>query len=180
LVERYDIGVELVHYPLHPETPPGGMALVDLFGGPGAESRIKQSQARLKRIADREGLPISGRTHTYNSRLAQELGVWASQEGKGTAYDDAVYRAYFVDGKDISSFNVLVEIATSVGLDPTKARRVLNNRSFRDSVDRDWQRSRADGIEAVPTFGAGGRKVVGAESFEVLENLILEAGAKRR
>lgn len=154
--------------------------MLDLFGGPGAESRIKQSHARLKQVADAEGLPIGERTHTYNSRYAQELGIWAHRQGKGLAFDDAVYRAYFAEAKNISSVSVLIEIAGSVGLDPEQARSVLNNRSFRDAVDSDWRRSRTEGVEAVPTFAAGGEKVVGAESYEVLEKLVVAAGAKRR
>ncbi|MBD3163069.1 MAG: hypothetical protein GF346_11645, partial [Candidatus Eisenbacteria bacterium] len=78
--------MELVHFPLHPETPPEGRSLQDLFGGgPRAEERLRQGRQRLKELAAAEGLPMGERTHTYNSRLAQELGVWAEEHDRGEA-----------------------------------------------------------------------------------------------
>ena len=72
--------------------------------------------ARMKGLMDAEGLPYGRRTHTYNSRLAQELGKWADTQPGGEAIHDALYRAYFVDARNIGDPEVLVEIAQSVGL----------------------------------------------------------------
>ena len=71
-----------MHFPLHPETPAEGQSLEDLFAGRGFD--IEAMNARLEGLAEAEGLAYSRRTHTYNSRLAQELGAWAetSQEAK--------------------------------------------------------------------------------------------------
>jgi predicted DsbA family dithiol-disulfide isomerase len=57
---------------------------------------------------------------------------------------------------------------------------VLIERHFKDAVDADWQRSRAFGITGVPTFVANGRGVVGAQPYEVLERLLVLAGAAPR
>src|SRR5215471_7636496 len=45
---------------------------------------------RMKGLMDAEGLPYGRRTHTYNSRLAQELGKWADTQPGGEAIHDAV------------------------------------------------------------------------------------------
>jgi predicted DsbA family dithiol-disulfide isomerase len=108
LKANYDLDLEYVHFPLHPDTPPEGRALLDLFGGPAAAQRVEDSYRRLKGLADQEGLPLAKRTMTYNTRLAQELGVWARREGAGDAFDSAVFRAYFADARDISKPEVLV------------------------------------------------------------------------
>ena len=63
-----------VHFPLHPETPAEGQSLAELFKGRGDPEKM---HARMKALMDAEGLPYERRTHTYNSRLAQELGAWA-------------------------------------------------------------------------------------------------------
>src|SRR5271156_4947005 len=99
--------------------------------------------ARMKGLMDAEGLPYGRRTHTYNSRLAQELGKWADSQPGGQAIHDALYRAYFVDGVDIGNRDRLVEIARGVGLSAGEAREVLTERSFKDKVDADWAKSRA-------------------------------------
>jgi predicted DsbA family dithiol-disulfide isomerase len=130
---------------------------------------------RMKALMDEEGLPYGRRTHTFNSRLAQELGKWADTQSGGEAIHDALFRAYFVDGHNIGDPEVLIEIAESAGLDPAGAREVLEQRTFSAAVDEDWVRSRRYGITGVPTFVAGGYGVVGAQPYETLEHLVQRA-----
>src|SRR5205823_7893898 len=87
---------------------------------------------RLKGLMDAEGLPYERRTHTYNSRLAQELGKWADTQDGGEAIHDKLYQAYFVDKRNIGDPEVLVEIAASIGLPADEARAVLEERRFKD------------------------------------------------
>lgn len=135
---------------------------------------------RLRKVANEVGLPLGKRERTFNSRLAQELGKWAESEGKGCQFHNAVFRAYFVDGKNIGKTPVLVDIAESLSLPVEAAREVLEARSFRQAVDRDWSRSHALGVSAVPTFVINDRAVVGAQPYEVLEQFMNANGVKRR
>jgi predicted DsbA family dithiol-disulfide isomerase len=116
---------------------------------------------------------------TYNSRLAQELGKWADTQPGGEAIHDALFRAYFVEARDISEPAVLLEIAQAVGLSVDGAREVLERRTFKDAVDADWKLSRQYGITGVPTFVVGRQGVVGAQPYEVLEELVKEAKGER-
>jgi predicted DsbA family dithiol-disulfide isomerase len=166
----YDLKIEWVHFPLHPETPPEGKSLEDLFRGRNVDR--KGMHAQMKARMDAEGLPYGERTHTYNSRLAQELGKWADTQPGGEAFHDAMFRAYFVEARDISKPAVLLEIAGGVGLPVEAARDVLEKRTFKEAVDRDWELSRRYGITGVPTFVMGDRGVVGAQPYEVLEQLV--------
>jgi predicted DsbA family dithiol-disulfide isomerase len=112
--------------------------------------------------------------------LAQELAKWAETRPGGDAIHDALFRAYFVDGLNIALANTLVEIADQVDLPTDEAREVLDSRRFKEAVDSDWQRSKELGVTGVPTFVAGDRVVVGAQQYEVLEKLVVEAAAKLR
>jgi predicted DsbA family dithiol-disulfide isomerase len=134
----------------------------------------------MKGLMDAEGLPYGRRTHTYNSRLAQELGKWADTKAGGAAIHDALYQAYFVDARNIGDPDVLVEIAQSVGLPAEEARAVLTERRFKNAIDADWAKSRQWGVTGVPTFVASRYGVVGAQPYEVLEQLLEKAGARRR
>jgi predicted DsbA family dithiol-disulfide isomerase len=134
--------------------------------------------AQMKARMDAEGLPYGERTHTYNSRLAQELGKWADTQPGGEAFHDAMFRAYFVEARDISQPAVLLEIAARVGLPVEAAREVLEKRTFKEAVDRDWELSRRYGITGVPTFVMGDRGVVGAQPYEVLEQLVKQSAAR--
>jgi len=164
------VKIEWVHFPLHPETPPEGSSLEDLFKGRNVDR--KAMHAQMKARMDAEGLPYGERTMTYNSRLAQELGKWADTQPGGEAIHDALFRAYFVEARDISQPSVLLEIAGAVGLPVEAAREVIERRTFKDAVDQDWKLSRHYGITGVPTFVAGKYGVVGAQPYETLEALV--------
>ena len=153
-----------VHFPLHPETPQEGRALTDLFKGR-SEEEMQARQAQMKGLMDQEGLPYGNRTHTYNSRLAQEIGAWADTQEGGEVMHDALYKAYFVDAKNISEPDILLEIVEANGLSVEEARQVLEQRSFKDAVDEDWRKSHQYGVTGVPTFVASGHGVVGALSL---------------
>ena len=168
LQAEYPVSINLVQFPLHPETPPEGLTLETLFQG----RDIEPMQARMRSLMAEAGLDYGERTHTYNSRLAQELAKWAETQPGGEAIHDRLFRAYFVEGVNLARTEALVAIAESIGLDPVAASRVLLQREFRDAVDADWRRSREAGITGVPTFTASGLMVVGCQPYEVLERFV--------
>jgi predicted DsbA family dithiol-disulfide isomerase len=55
----------------------------------------------------------------------------------------------------------------------------LEKRTFSRAVDADWTRSRELGIRAVPTFVMNNRSIVGAQSYEVLEEFIKDETLSR-
>ncbi len=167
-----------MHFPLHPETPAEGISIEELFAG--RDIDVDAMYRRMKSLMDAEGLPYGRRSHTYNSRLAQELGSWAETQPDGGAIHDALNKAYFVDGRNIGDTAALVEIAESVGLSGSTAQAVLEERSFKAAVDADWAKSREYGVTGVPTFVARGHGVVGAQPYETLANLLTQAGASVR
>ena len=113
--EQYDIKVVWTHFPLHPETPQEGIRLTELFANR-SQDDIEAMQARMKGLMAEEGLPYGDRTHTYNSRLAQEVGKWADTKGLGEAFHDAMFQAYFVESRNIGDLDTLVEIAAECGI----------------------------------------------------------------
>jgi predicted DsbA family dithiol-disulfide isomerase len=178
LKEAFAVETMLVHFPLHPETPPEGRTMEEVYAGRNVDPEAMYQ--RMKGLMDAEGLPYERRTHTYNSRLAQELGKWADTQPGGEAIHDKLYRAYFVDKRNIGDPEVLIEIAGSVGLPAEEARAVIEERRFKDAVDADWAKSHRYGVTGVPTFVAERYGVVGAQPYEVLEELVAKAGAARR
>ena len=152
--------------------------MAELYAGRGMDPEAMHN--RMKGLMDGEGLPYGRRTHTYNSRLAQELGIWGDTQPNGEAIHAALYRAYFVDARNIGDVDVLLEIVEEAGLSVDAAREVLDSRKFKVAVDEDWAKSRETGVTGVPTFIAGCFGAVGAQPYEALENLITEAGSSPR
>jgi predicted DsbA family dithiol-disulfide isomerase len=177
LKKNYDVKVRWAAFPLHPETPDDGLTLEKLFAGQPID--IKKVSVRVRQVADVLGLPLGERKKTYNSRLAQELAKWAESEGKGDPFHEAVFRAYFVDGKNIGRVDELVPLAESVGLPGKKARLVLELRTFKEAVESDWSRSHALGITGVPTFVVGQQTTVGFQPYEELGQFLKTCGVKK-
>lgn len=178
LRQTYDIEPVLVHFPLHPDTPMEGREMAEWYRQRGRDP--EQMYREMKERMDAEGLPYGKRTHSYNSRLAQELGKWADTQEGGAAYHDAAYRAYFVDCRNIGDTAVLLDIVEKVGLDPVEAKKALDERRFKDAVDADWQKSANYGVTGVPTFVAARYGIVGAQPYEALAQLVEKAGAAKR
>ena len=142
----------------------------DLFAGRGID--VPAMLSHLRQTARQLNLPFGDRRMTFNSRRAQELGKWAESAGRGEAFHRAVFRAYFADGHNIARLPVLENIVDAVGLPVQKVQTILNRGDFRAAVDRDWQRSRSMGVNAVPTFDMNGRQLVGAQPYAALADLV--------
>ncbi len=169
LRREFDLDVRWSVFPLHPNTPDDGMSLNDLFAG---QMDIAAMLTRLKGVAGELGLPFGARSHTYNSRRAQELGKWVEEEGQGEAFHKTVYRAYFVDGKNIARPDVLAELIEGLDLDKEKALRVLEDDSYAAAVNADWQRAGELGVTAVPTAIYKDRQLVGFQQYDAFRRLV--------
>ena len=158
------------HFPLHPETPDSGIPLEELFRGRGYD--IEAMKQRMSGLMAEENLPYGNRTHTYNSRFAQELAKWGESFPEGEALNLKLFKAYFGEGRNLAEPVVLLEVAEAAGLDRDAAEEMIRKRSFRDAVDADWKRAHELGVTVVPTFVSGNRGLVGAQPYEALEQLI--------
>ncbi len=119
--------------------------------------------------------PVSPQPHTH---LAWEGFQFAREHEKGNQYNDRVLRAFFVEGRDIGSSEVLAELAGEVGLDAVAFRDALDRRRYRDAHRAALRRAHDLGITGVPAFEIGGRLLVGVQPREALAAAI--AGADPR
>lgn len=179
LRKNYEIETRWIAFPLHPEIPEEGFTLEQLLPGRSAAD-MEKTRLRLKQVAHELGLPLGERRRSYNSRLAQELAKWAESQGKGDSFHEAVFRAYFVEVKNIGRVEELVSIARSVDLPEKEARSILESRRYQEAVDADWSRSYQLGITGVPTFVIGHRSAVGFQPYEALEQLLKSCGVRSR
>ncbi|MFT5697417.1 MAG: putative DsbA family dithiol-disulfide isomerase [Desulforhopalus sp.] len=136
------------------------------------QERIEVMVGELQKTAHSLDLPFNARTKTYNTRLAQELGLWAEDQGMGDAFHMAAFHAYFADGINLAQIPELIILASSVGLDTQEAQKVLSKRSYKQQVDLDWADSRLKAVTAVPTFIMGQHKLTGAQDYAILEELV--------
>lgn len=129
-------------------------------------SEIEKWTRSFQQTASQLGLPFGLRQKTFNTRLAQEVGLWAEEQAKGHAFHMAAFKAYFVDEQNLAQKDVLLNMAESVGLSAAEADEVIEKRTFRDAVDKDWALARELNITAVPTLVNGANKLVGDQPYE--------------
>ena len=158
------------HFPLHPDTPDSGILLEELFRERGYD--FEAMKQRMSALMTEENLAYGNRSHTYNSRLAQELAKWGESFPEGEALNLKLFEAYFAEGRNLAEPEVLLDVAEVAGLPLETAEEVIRQRSFRDAVDTDWKRAHELGVTGVPTFVSGNRGLVGAQPYEALVQLI--------
>ncbi len=144
---------------------------------PWPKERLAAARARFAQVAEAEGLAYGERSHWYNSVPAHEAALWADATGHGEEFRRAVYRAYFVDDRNIGAAEVLAEIATQVGLDGTDLTNALSEGRFSQEVQQQFQYARELQITGVPAYVAGGYLMVGAQPYETFRELIEAAQA---
>ncbi|MCP4721692.1 MAG: dithiol-disulfide isomerase, partial [Desulfobacteraceae bacterium] len=77
LEKNYGIRVKWRAFPLHPDTPNQGLSFEELFAEKEIFADVDKVVAQLKATAAKFNLPMGEGKTTYNSRLAQEVGLWA-------------------------------------------------------------------------------------------------------
>lgn len=146
------------------------MELADLFAA--LPTDIAAIQERLAVVAAEVGLPLNLRSRIFNSRRAQELGKLAQKMGLMEPFQESVYRAYFVEGRNIALLEEVLSIAQRAGVPGDEARRALEEGLYAREVDEDWRRSRLLGVSGVPAFLYNKKVLVGFRPYQDLVSLL--------
>ncbi len=167
---------------LNPEMPAGGMNrrayLEAKFGG--KEGAVQAYMPIAERAAE-AGLEIHlDKIATTPSTLdAHRLIHWAGVEGVQTAVVSSLFRAYFVEGRDIGEAEVLADVADSSGMDGSVVQRLLASEADRREIQEMDSSARGMGVQAVPTFVVAGQHAVpGAQPTELWQKVIEEIHAQ--
>jgi predicted DsbA family dithiol-disulfide isomerase len=88
------------------------------------------------------------------------------------ALDEALLAALWADGRDIGDEDVLVDIATEVGLDADTVHEALADEDLRAELTEQFDAAHERGITGVPTFAYEGYAARGAVPPEQLERLV--------
>ena len=144
--------------------------------------QAQQMMDQMTRTAADEGLVFDfDRATGGNTFDAHRLLHLAREHGRQHELKDALFTAYFTDGRDISDDDVLVQIATEIGLDEVAAKDVIATDRFADEVRRDQAQAREYGIRGVPFFVVDQRYgVSGAQPADTLLQLLRQAHAESR
>lgn len=169
-------------YQLDPTLPPEGkdrkLYLDEKFGGP---ERAQAIYARITETGRGDGIPFAFDRieRSPNTLDCHRLIKWAQSEGRQDAVVERLFRAYFVDGIDLSRRESLVAIATECGMDGALVDELLQGDADVAETQAEIETAQRIGVTGVPCFIIDGRyAVVGAESPENIANAIRQAAAE--
>ncbi len=159
-------------FQLDPTIPPEGKDrrayLEQKFG---SAERIEEIYERVAAAGAEVGIPFAfDRIKVSPNTLdAHRLIRWAAESGRQDAIVEALFRAYFFDGKDIGDRAMLADIAEAAGMDRTEINRRLASDDDRADVRADIVASQRIGVTGVPTYILASRYgLVGAQPAEEL------------
>ncbi|MBK6466847.1 MAG: DsbA family oxidoreductase [Paracoccaceae bacterium] len=168
--------VEWHPFQLNPEIPQEGVPKRDYleakFGG---AAKVDAIHDRLREVARAAGLPLNPDVpkRQPNTLDAHRVIHWAGVEGRQNAVVAALFRAYWVEGRDIGNTGVLADIAAAAGMDRAAVLRLLDSDADAEDVAARDADARAKGVSAVPTFLIARQYVVsGAQSPELWGQVI--------
>lgn len=103
-----------------------------------------------------------------HSALAWQGYQHAKAHGLGAAYNQAVLHAFFQHDLDIGRTEVLAALAAGIGLDATAFTAALQDGRYREAHAQALARAQAEGVNSVPAFRIGTRRLAGVQEAQVL------------
>ncbi len=170
-------------FELNPHMPPEGQDIAEhiaqKYGSTPEQLASSQESIRARGAALGFTFDLNKRRRIYNTFDAHRLLHWAALEGRQHELKQALFTAYFTDGRNPSDPEVLIDVATQVGLDPARAREILDSDRYASEV-RERERFYAQqGISAVPSVIVNDRYLIqGGQPVEAFEHALRRIAAE--
>jgi predicted DsbA family dithiol-disulfide isomerase len=174
LAERPAIDAEVHYWPfeLAPQMPEGGLPREEYLAAKlGGLEALREGQARLEQLGADEGLGFRFDLARVspNTRAAHALSRIAAEAGRQHAVQEALFAAFFAEGRDIGDLGTLTAIAAQAGLDADAVRSRLESRRDWPAIESLEREGQGLGIRGVPFFVFDRRMAVsGAQPKETL------------
>ncbi|GGH81766.1 putative DsbA family dithiol-disulfide isomerase [Filimonas zeae] len=167
-----DLQVEWRSFQLNPDLKDGAYANLEEYlsktkGWP--VEKVREIQAHVTQMAAGDGLEYHmDKTVLANTYHAHRLIQMAKAAGKGDEMEEILFRAYFIEGRNVADFDTLIELGAEAGLDAAAIPDVLKQHTYASQVQLDVVEAKAIGVTGVPFFVMNRRYAVsGAQEVGV-------------
>jgi predicted DsbA family dithiol-disulfide isomerase len=133
-----------------------------------SKSKAKEMNQYVAQVAREVGLDFNfEKVVVANSFNAHRVIQFAKSKGLGNEAEEALFKAHFIEGKNIDRNETLVQTAVSIGLDENETREMIASGAFSKEVKQDEMQAQDFGISGVPFFVLNDKYAVsGAQSPE--------------
>jgi predicted DsbA family dithiol-disulfide isomerase len=171
LAGAHEVRVRWLPFQLNPTMPKEGVSRREYRTRKfGSWERSLELDSRVVAVGEAEGIPFAfDRIERTPNTLDAHRLVWlADREGVQDAVVEALFQAYFTQGRDISKSQTLLDVAAEAGLDRHKAEGVLNGEEGREAVQEADEQARRYRVDGVPFFIVNDKvALAGAQQPEV-------------
>lgn len=154
--------IEWLPFELNPDLPEAGIARADYRAAKFGAERSAQLDREMTARGQEEGIAFAfdRQSRTPNTRKAHLLIAHAGRQGRSEPLVEALFRAYFEEGRDIGDESVLIEVATGVGFTLEECRAALANVALAGQVVALERKAQEIGVSGVPFFIVDGQWAV--------------------
>lgn len=172
---EFDFKVSFLPFELNPNMPLEGASQRDYLTAKfGNAEQYEKITKHVSSVAAEEGLAFNFAIQNIspNTFTAHRLIWMAGLLGKQIELKEALMKAYFEEGKNLSDNLVVTDIAVSAGLNREEVEKVLNSNLYSTEVKRSQEASHSRGISGVPFFIINNQYgISGAQPTDVLKKV---------
>lgn len=144
--EEFDYTMEIIPCESKADTPAEGKSIKS--SNIAINLVLKQIMSSAKKY-DLEFNEMEFEANSKNALLAQ---VYANEVGLSHEFSNATYKAFFGESKNISLQEVVLEIASSLGMDTEKVSIAMNSSEYHELLNKNMEIAKKNGIKKFPTF----------------------------
>ncbi|HJU29323.1 MAG TPA: DsbA family oxidoreductase [Candidatus Binataceae bacterium] len=163
--------IEWRSFQIHPEWPAEGMPASEYRRAMDPETR-RAIWARIEAMAEAAGFTMKSPEVLANSRLALEANEFAGECGRQADFEERVYKDYFNQGLNIGVRGVVMDLAAEAGIDRADLDAALDSGRYSMRLKNNALIARQRGVDGVPTFFLGDYPLVGAQSEDVMRQIL--------
>ena len=174
LKPEFNIDLEWRGYQIHPEWPPEGIPTEQVRTPSDMDAR-RAAWQRITAMAEAEGLEIKAPRVFTSSRAALAACEFAREQGGADQLEGRIYRAYFVEGANIGDAKLVARLGAECGFEENEVAQAIRAPRYELRLKNNALAARQRSVSGVPTFFIGEYPLVGAQSSQVMRQILQRA-----
>lgn len=145
--------------------------MTDFFPGIDIDKMINN----LRSAGSPYGINFNSYELMCNSRLALEVSEYAKDNGKFDLLHELIFKAYFLEGKDIGKLETILHVSEQAGLNIIELQNQLQGNTYNNRLAQARDLASIFKVAGLPTYIINDdKKIVGAQRYEVFVRSIKE------
>jgi predicted DsbA family dithiol-disulfide isomerase len=183
LGDQISADIHFQPFELNPQMPPAGQDITEhiaqKYGSSPEQVAASREAIRARGAEFGFTFDMDQRARIYNTFDAHRLLHWAKLEGLQLELKEALFKAYFTDGKNPGDHAVLLDVAAQVGMDAIRAAAVLATDEYAGAVRAQEHFYQSNGIHAVPAIVLNGTHLIqGGQPVAAFEQALRRIAAE--